>query len=57
MGLKNLSNRIDDAIAYRPATYWLRRDCKSLDLGRFCKQAKQQLVSDRDTQLWLSDTA
>jgi hypothetical protein len=57
LGLKNLSNRIDNAIAYRPATYWLRRDCKSLDLVRFCKQAKQQLVSDRDTELWLSDMA
>jgi len=56
-GLKGLSNRIDDAIGYRPATYWLRRDCKSLDLARFCKQAKQQEVSDRETQLWLSDTA
>jgi 2-polyprenyl-3-methyl-5-hydroxy-6-metoxy-1,4-benzoquinol methylase len=56
-GLKRFSNRIDDAIGYRPAVYWLRRDCRSLDLARFCTQAKQQHVNDRDTQLWLSDTA
>ena len=56
-GLKGLSNRIDNAIGTRPATYWLRRDCRSLDLARFCKQAKPQQVTDRDTQLWLSDTA
>jgi SAM-dependent methyltransferase len=56
-GLKDLSKRIDHAIGYRPATYWLRRDCNSLDLARFCTQAKQQPVTDRDSQLWLSDTA
>jgi SAM-dependent methyltransferase len=56
-GLKRLSNRIDDAIGYRQSTYWLRRDCGSLDLTRFCKEAKQQHVTDRDTQLWLSDTS
>jgi SAM-dependent methyltransferase len=56
-GLKGLSNRIHDAIGYRQAVYWLRRDCRSLDLARFCTQAKQQQVSERDSQLWLSDTA
>jgi 2-polyprenyl-3-methyl-5-hydroxy-6-metoxy-1,4-benzoquinol methylase len=57
VGLKALSNRIDDAIGNRPASYWLRSDCRSLDLARFCTQAKQQHVSDRDSQLWHSDTA
>jgi SAM-dependent methyltransferase len=57
VGLKRLSNRIDDAIAHRPAAYWLRRDCKSLDLARFCREAKQQHISERDSQLWSSDTA
>ncbi len=56
-GLKDLSNRIDNAIGNRPASYWLRNDCRSIDLARFCTQAKQQHVTDRDTQLWLSDTA
>jgi SAM-dependent methyltransferase len=56
-GFKGLSNRIDDAIAHRPANYWLRRDCESIDLVKFCTRAKQQHVTDRDAQLWLSDTA
>lgn len=55
--LKGLSNRIDDAIGHRQTIYWLRRDCRSLDLARFCKRAKQQHVTHRDSQLWLSDTA
>lgn len=54
-GLKGLSNRIDNAIGHRPPGYWLRRDCRSLDLVRFCRQAKPQQVTDRDSQLWLSD--
>ena len=58
-GFKALSNRIDDAIGNRrrPASYWLRRDCKSLNLARFCTRAKPQQVTDRDSQLWFSDTA
>jgi 2-polyprenyl-3-methyl-5-hydroxy-6-metoxy-1,4-benzoquinol methylase len=58
-GLQRLSKRIDDAIENRtrPASYWLRSDCRSIDLARVCMEAKRQHVSDRDTQLWLSDTA
>jgi SAM-dependent methyltransferase len=59
VGLKGLSNRIDRAIGnrLRPASYWLRDDCSSIDLAKFCTQAKQQHVTDRDTQLWFSDAA
>jgi hypothetical protein len=54
-GLKGVSNWIDDAIGYRRLSYFQRRDCQSLDLAKYCKRAKQQDVTERKTQLWLSD--
>jgi SAM-dependent methyltransferase len=55
-GMTGISNFIDRLIGQRSADYWQRGDCKSIDLYKYCTRAKQQHVSDRDTQLWLKDS-
>jgi len=57
LGMARISNFIDDLIGWRPADYWQRRDCKSLDLYKYCIRAKQEHPDDRNAQLWLKDTA
>jgi len=56
LGMIGISNFIDHLLARRrSAEYWQRGDCESIDLYKYCTRAKHQHVSERDTQLWLSD--
>jgi hypothetical protein len=41
----------------RTARVALSRDCKSIDLYKYCTRVKHQHVSERDTQLWLEDSS
>jgi SAM-dependent methyltransferase len=56
LGMTGISHTIDHLIGWRLADYWQRRDCKSIDLHKYCTRAKQEHLDDRDTQLWLKDT-
>ena len=54
--MTGMSDSIDRLIGQRPAGYWQRGDCESIDLYKYCTRAKHQHVSERDTQLWLTDS-
>jgi SAM-dependent methyltransferase len=57
LGMRRISRLIDNLIGWRHVSYWQRFDCESLDLYEYCRSAKQEHLEDRDSQLWLKDTA